>query len=324
MEASGAQDFDQHEDEQDAGSDGPVGNGVVIVVGVFQPGDVVSLIERGYYDVRAGLGDVVGRRVVDGDGQVGFAGLAPGGAFFACGYSGGRYEEVRCVAQDPAFGVTLFQPPVPPVPTMLGGGGTPAPVAAPAAPSEELEVGLPEGVESPLLTGERNTAFAPESSLVAPEAPEAIEDVAATAPEGPAVEAEPAPADLPVAADEPPVSDPAPVEAEAAKPGPEPTASESSGTGDQAGGAVEDSPVVAEPTNEPEPAAPVAEEAAASPADDPAPAPAAAPEAVPAGPPALLQLEAQAISLGIDGAQGSTDEAWLRQAITEKNVTPVA
>lgn len=307
MEASGAQDFDQHEDEQDAGSDGPVGNGVVIVVGVFQPGDVVSLIERGDNDVRAGLGDVVGRRVVDGDGQVGFAGLAPGGAFFACGYSSGRYEEVRCVAQDPAFGVTLFQPPVAPVPTMLG-GGTPAPVAAPAAPSEELEVGLPAGVESPLLTPQ---ALDPEPT-----------EEPATAPEDPAVESHPGP--LPVAAGEPPVSDPAPVEAEAAKPGPEPTASESSGTGDQAGGAVEDSPVVAEPTNEPEPPAPVAEEAAASPADDPAPAPAAAPEAAPAGPPALQQLEAQAISLGIDGAQGSTDEAWLRQAITEKNVTPVA
>lgn len=306
MEASGAQDFDQHEDEQDAGSDGPVGNGVVIVVGVFQPGDVVSLIERGDNDVRAGLGDVVGRRVVDGDGQVGFAGLAPGGAFFACGYSSGRYEEVRCVAQDPAFGVTLFQPPVAPVPTMLG-GGTPAPLAAPAAPSVELEVGLPEGVESPLLT---------------PVAPEPTEEPV-TAPEDPAVEAEPAPVDLPVAADEPPVSDPAPVEAEAAKPEPEPTASESSGTGDQAGGAVEDSPVVAEPTNEPEPTAPETEEADAPAADDPAPAPTDTLEAAPADPP-LLQLEAQAISLGIDGAQGSTDEAWLRQAITEKNVTPVA
>lgn len=321
MEASGA-DLDQAQ-EQDGGSE-PVGNGVVVVVGMFAPGDVVSLIERGENDIRAGLGDVVGRRVVDELGQVGFAGLNPGDAFFACGYSAGRYQEVRCVAQDPAFGVTLFQPTVAAVPTTLG-SGTAAPVAAPAAPNAALEVGLPEGVTSPLLT-------APEPNDVVPAAdPEPVagggEEAEVPASAGEAAEADPG-VD-PAAAPASPVAEPV-AESPSAQEGTEPAAIAASATTDDGspleaqGAGVDPAPVEAEvPAAEPatdgaDASAPPTDADAAPVADQPAPT-----DSAEAPPTALAQLVAQAEGLGI-GAEGATDEAVLRQSITEKGATPVA
>lgn len=317
MEASGA-DLDQA-GEQDGGSE-PVGNGVVVVVGMFVPGDVVSLIERGEHDIRAGSGDVVGRRVVDELGQVGFAGLDPGAAFFVCGYSAGRYQEVRCVAQDPAFGVTLFQPTVAAVPTTLG-SGTAAPVAAPAAPNAALEVGLPEGVTSPLLT-----PAAPEQAAVCVPAGEA---------EAPAGAGEAATADPGVDPAAPPASpDAEPVaESPAAPEGTEPAADAASATTDDGspleaqGAGVDPAPVEAEvpaaetATDGADAPVPTTDVDAAPVADQPAPADPAAALAAEA-PSALAQLVAQAEGLGI-GAEGATDEAVLRQSITEKGATPV-
>lgn len=146
MEASG---------EQDQAVDGSIPNGIVVVVGLFEPGCVVELVGREVGEFRPGAGAALfDRRVVDEDGEVGFAGLEPGALFFVTGYAAGRLQLVRCVARDPALGVTLLQPPVQPQLTTQGPDSTVAPVVAPAATgdADELGVGLPDGVQSPLLS----------------------------------------------------------------------------------------------------------------------------------------------------------------------------
>lgn len=346
------------------------GNGIVVIVGMFDPNDIVSLVERGPQEVRAGAGGKVDERVVDADGQVGFAGLEPGGEFFACGYNRGRWQEVRCVAQDPALGLTLFQPPAQAAPTQLGTSSIEAPPTPAEPPSTDLEVGLPAEVESPLLSEDAPaTGVAPEGGPVADE--EAAEaDPAAEAPVDPAVppadtpaapdagpvvdapadlvDAGPvvadAPADLPTAApvdaapaDPAPVADaPADVPAETATDAPVESSSSADSFAGDAPLAPADPAAPAEPTaaagvpaesgaeTAVEPA-PVASDAGEQPADVPVPdAPAEVDAPTGAAQTPLELLVAQAGVLGIEGAAGSTDEAWLRQAITEKNVTPVA
>lgn len=296
------------EGQGEQGVDGAVGNGIVVVVGMFDPGDIVSLVERGENEVRAGgNGAEVGKRVVDSDGQVGFAGLTPGGLFFAVGYCSGRYLEVRCVAQDPSSSVTLLQPTAQPTPTLLG-AGQPAPVAPSAPPPEDLGVGLPDGVQSPLLT-----------------------------PGNAVAEATPAADGSPAESQDAPV-DPAPVEPDptsesSAEPGVEDGAAADPTDGAPEAGIPADVPNDTHPGDAPSPASapavsgapdtgeiaaqsePVAVDAADAPVPDAAGAD--------ASPTALEQLVAQAEALGVEGAQNG-DEDTLREVITEKGETPVA
>jgi len=341
------------------------GNGILVICGQFEPYAIVRLHATGSEGtLRAEGSPVVAERVVDQNEEVGFEGLTPGDRFIAAGYTRGRYEEVRCVAQDPASEITLLQPPVQPSPQTLGMQGTSI-VNSPAAPSDaqaDLGVGIPEGVESPLLL---------DSAQSTPSQP--IGDVGGIAP----------------------VEEPNP-------PAPEAGTPDASDSGQANGGAIEESPEVAtpvppvveqapepveapsnvetpaaepEPSREPPPAGstPTEAEPEAIPAES-APAPVEvtpAPEAA-VEPPADVEaaneakveatpdvasveaqaqpsgevdhsespeqtsggespedpatdsekLVAQANELGIENA-ASLSDAELRQAITEKNVTPV-
>jgi len=358
----------------EASDAGLSGNGILVICGQFEPYAIVRLHATGDEGVlRAEGSPVVAERVVDQNAEVGFEGLTPGDRFIAAGYTRGRYEEVRCVAQDPSSEITLLQPPVQPSPQTLGMQGTSI-ANSPAAPSDaqaDLGVGIPEGVESPLLLDSTPSApsqpigdvggIAPvaEPNPPAPEAgtPDASDSGQANggAVEEPAEVATPVP---PVVEQAPePVEAPSNVETPPAEPASEPAP---------------------EPSPEPPPAEPapnVEGEAQGTPsATDPAPAPVEAtpaPDAAvepPAGPPADVEaaneatpgvasveaqaqpsgevdhsespeqtsggespedpatdsekLVAQANELGIENA-ASLSDAELRQAITEKNVTPV-
>ena len=165
MEASGAgQTADQGADETPVGDapaaeptasevPSPSGNGIVVVCGIFEPGSVVELVERGPRDVRPGGSSAVrGRRTVDGEGEVGFAGLIPGDLFFVTGYVDGEFRPIRCVAQDPSSSMTLLQPPEQALPGQQGTAQTPVVEEPPAEPATATEgEGLPEGVTSPVL-----------------------------------------------------------------------------------------------------------------------------------------------------------------------------
>lgn len=138
----------------------PVGNGIVVVCGIFEPGAVVELYQVDSDVVkRAEGGRLVGRRIANDAREVGFDGLTPGDRFFATGYTGGELKEVRTRAQDPSAGITLFQQPVQPSPTTVGTQQTQVADAPPAAPAGDVDgVGLPDGVVSPILAGDESTA----------------------------------------------------------------------------------------------------------------------------------------------------------------------
>lgn len=155
MEASGAGQA-QAEDAAATTTDQPqepVGNGIVVVCGLFEAGAVVELVERGPQDVRPGGASAIrGRRTVDKNGEVGFSGLTPGDLYFVSGYSDGEPLFVRCVAQDPSSGVMLLQPPEQAIPAQQGTAQTPVVDEPAAAPAEATEgEGLPAGVTSPVL-----------------------------------------------------------------------------------------------------------------------------------------------------------------------------
>jgi hypothetical protein len=114
--------------------------GNVVVEGIFEPGVVVELLERGNGDFRAS-GAIVARRRVDEHGDVGFDGLDVGERYFVGGISHGRRLEVRVVASEDAD--SFAQRPVQPTPGKLGTSSVPEPVLAAANPAGELEQGLP-------------------------------------------------------------------------------------------------------------------------------------------------------------------------------------
>lgn len=129
---------------------GAVGGAVVSIAGVFPPGAVVELVRVLDESVmRAESGTVVGRRVVDEVGLVGFDGLVVGDRFFACGYVAGVRRELRCRAEVPSAVTSgLAQPPVQGVPTTLGTDEVVSVEPGPAAPGVSLPVGAPSGVLS--------------------------------------------------------------------------------------------------------------------------------------------------------------------------------
>lgn len=206
---------------------GSFGNGVVCVVGIFEPGAVVELLERVEGSTRTDGGAVYGRRAADEHREVGFDDLEVGAKFFAVGYTAGRRLEIPVVAVDPAVTVTLVQPAIQPNPTAVGLDETKVVVQPPAPPAEPVESGLPEGVVSPLLTepepNEFVTIATPEPTTVT--SPEPTSSPGA-APEPPAtteplVEV-PAPTEAPTPQTEPVVEPPPNVPASAVSLNPEP------------------------------------------------------------------------------------------------------
>lgn len=131
-------------------------NGLVLVCGQFDPLAVVELVERRQGEFRSENDrPVLGRRTVDEDGDVGFAGLEVGGLYFVTGYTGGRYQEVRAIAQDPALAIVGFQSPDPPPPLKVGTAGAPAAVVRPEPPETPTEgEGLPAEAQAALDEGD--------------------------------------------------------------------------------------------------------------------------------------------------------------------------
>lgn len=160
MEASGAGTDGQGQEAQP--------NGLVLVCGQFDPLAVVELVERREGELRSeGDREVLNRRTVDEDGLVGFAGLEVGSTFFVKGYSGGRFLEVRAVAQDPAVSVTNFQVPPPPPTLTVGVAGTAVAVDKPAPPATPTEgTGLPdEAVQALEGAGEDQATVDPSGAV---------------------------------------------------------------------------------------------------------------------------------------------------------------
>lgn len=117
--------------------------GVVTVAGLFPAGSVVDLVQvAGEHVLRAEGSPVVGRRVVDAQGLVGFDGLETGARFLLRGYAEGRPLEVRLVAVDGAApDAEIAQPPIGQLPVVVGTQNEVVTDPPPAVPP-----GLPVGV----------------------------------------------------------------------------------------------------------------------------------------------------------------------------------
>lgn len=121
------------------------GNGAVVVSGQFPAGTVVKCY---HVDSEATLrvdadATLVGERMSDDNGDVGFPGLEQGARYFVCGYVDGTLLEIRCVGQDPeAPNAPLGQPPVQPLPTTVGTQQEKVEPVPPAPPAEEIPVGI--------------------------------------------------------------------------------------------------------------------------------------------------------------------------------------
>ncbi len=217
--------------------------GIVTSSGVYAPGVVVELFERADGELRCESSTALlrGRRTVDADGLVGFDGLTPGGLYWLVGYTGGERLERRAVARDPSVAIILFQQPVQPLPLTLGigasQGSAPAPeAAAPATPTQGD--GIPDGALDAAAAAQPATAPVLETAE-SPQTETEPESSSQTAAESPA------PAQGSVS-DQPTIvagaGTPAPVQegSPAAPQSGEPNASESSGTGQGNGGAVEE------------------------------------------------------------------------------------
>lgn len=308
------------------------GNGIVVIAGQFE----ARSIAKCYHlptdgTLRAEGGTLVGEREVNENEVVGFDGLLAGDKYIVACYSRGQYEEVRCAAVDPDVGVTLMQPPIQASPNTLGTQGTHV-VDTPAAESagaSELGVGLPEGVTSPVLGGDEPASGDPTAAEDADTSPGDISGATTIAPgaapeapepdrEAPATPEATQPAEPQTPAPEPEAAAPAPV-ADPNPPAPEagtPDASDSSGTGQANGGAVEESKAEA-PVSEVTLPGVTAEAPAVPTAPADSPAESAGITTTPS-----QALVDQANSLGVENAATLSDDE-LRQAITEKQATPV-
>jgi hypothetical protein len=121
--------------------------GYVSLAGLFEAGTVVSLWEvDGEGTLRVGAAALlVGRRLVDSSGSVGFDGLADGGRFFASGYGAeGGLLELRCRSLADGEASELAQPPVAEVPVLVGTQEAKVVEPAPGEPSAILHVGVPD------------------------------------------------------------------------------------------------------------------------------------------------------------------------------------
>ncbi len=181
-------------------------DGVVCVAGVFGAGSVVTLIQVPDERVLRPEGhEVIGQRIVDDAGNVGFDGLEVGGRYFVTGYVNGTYTLCRCLGVEAgAPDSELAQPPIQPTPQSIGTQEAKDVVVPPALPdgAADLATGVPPAAD-------------PANPSTTPEADEPGEH------ELPADEVEP-------------------VQSDALPQGAGTTPSESAGVGDQAGSPSED------------------------------------------------------------------------------------
>lgn len=262
--------------------------GVVVVAGRFPAGTVVKCYEVASEAVLRVDADaqLVGERIADDNGDIGFPSLKQGTRYFVSGYVDGQLVEVRAIGQDPAAPDSpLTQPGNAPAATVVGTQNETVTPTPPAPPAADLETGIPAGASSPVLeptelsgatfihTGEDvvdtsiwtpRGMFVPANAILNPGAP--LYDYAGTdleeVPEGWEVYDGPAEGPQPVAPAEPetpaqpPATEPAVnggAVAPVADPNPAapesgtPDASESSGTGQANGGAIEQAPAVEQP-----------------------------------------------------------------------------
>lgn len=260
------------------------GNGAVVVSGQFPAGTVVKCY---LVDSEATLrvdadATLVGERMSDDNGDVGFPGLEQGARYFVCGYVDGTLLEIRCVGQDPeAPNAPLGQPPVQPLPTTVGTQQEKVEPVPPAPPADSIPVGIdpaaqPAAADSPGIGnladglflhvggGEIDPVIWPVANERVPsEAPDGaptplydyVGATLAEVPEGwelytgptesvpaPAAAPEASPAAEPVETSAAPPAEPAAPVDSPNPPAPDagtPDASESSGTGQANGGAIE-------------------------------------------------------------------------------------
>lgn len=122
--------------------------GFVVVAGRFEPGTDVRLYrERDEGTLRVGAGDLVGRRLVDKDGKVGFTGVDAGGRYLARGFDVfGMPLELRLVGYADGQSPALGQPPILPTPQSMGTGERKPPAQPVGEPDAVLHTGVPAGV----------------------------------------------------------------------------------------------------------------------------------------------------------------------------------
>jgi hypothetical protein len=123
----------------------------VVLAGLFEPGTVVSLYEvEGPWTLRFDDAQhpLVGRRVADAQGSVGFDGLGDAGKrYIARGtdiWQNPIEERARGLAD--TEGTELAQRPIYPAPNPVGTGEVLPPAVAPGAPAAILHTGIPAGV----------------------------------------------------------------------------------------------------------------------------------------------------------------------------------
>lgn len=123
--------------------------GFVVLNGLYESGTSVSLFRVKHDALHAGSGELVGRRVVDAQGRLGFDGLEEGEQFIARGVDTyGNPLESRCRTIVQGEGTELAQSPILPVPQNVGTQEA-KPVKEPVGePGAILQSGVPSGVPS--------------------------------------------------------------------------------------------------------------------------------------------------------------------------------
>jgi nicotinate-nucleotide--dimethylbenzimidazole phosphoribosyltransferase len=148
------------------------GEGVAVIAGIFPPGSVVRLTHVPDETVlRPEGGDEVERRIVDDNGNVGFADLEVGERYFASGYVSGFPVDVRVTGTDVNDVGNFTQPPVQSTLPAIGTQQEKQEPERPAVPDESLEVGVPEAALAQLppdAVGGAPAATLPEGPDAAP------------------------------------------------------------------------------------------------------------------------------------------------------------
>jgi hypothetical protein len=122
--------------------------GFLVLAGLFEPGTVVELFEvTDEATLRVENEQLVGKRLADARGSVGFDGLEVGQRYIARGkdvYGHPVEERARGLAQDE--GTELAQEPIRPVPQNVGTQEAPEPKQPAAEPDAILHTGVPAGL----------------------------------------------------------------------------------------------------------------------------------------------------------------------------------
>jgi hypothetical protein len=122
--------------------------GFVVLAGLFEPGTVVELFAVGSERALRVEGQpLVGKRLADASGSVGFDGLETGARFIARGMDPyANPTEERCRALADGEGSELAQEPIRQVPQKMGTQEGDEPLEPVADPDAILQTGVPAGL----------------------------------------------------------------------------------------------------------------------------------------------------------------------------------